>query len=146
MKALQNYAAIFFIIAVSVLSLVSIFGIWDIFSGDVVWKSFETLGLLAIVASVIIKAGAVMKNGDSDSLPNPLFVSIRKISLTTLIVSASLLALLGVLSIWDVITDKDALYKSLGTLAVIAFGAAIVKVVCDEMDDSSKKIPVKVKG
>lgn len=50
-------------------------------------------------------------------IPNPAFKTIRQITVTILIVSASVLAILGVLAIWDVITDKDVLYKSLSSVA-----------------------------
>lgn len=138
MRKLQNTAAVFFICAVFILTLVSVFGVWDVFGGDVVWKSFQTLGLLSLVALIIIKAGKVMDDkAGAVTAPLEIFSSLRKIAFAILIVSASLLALLGVMSIWDVIADKDVLYKSLGSLAIIAFSAGIVKVTCDAMDGES---------
>lgn len=139
MRKLQNTAAVFFICAVFILTIVSVFGVWDLFDGDVVWKSFQTLGLLSIVALIIIKAGKVMDDkAGSVTPPLEIFASIRKTAFAILIVSASLLALLGVMSIWDVIADKDVLYKSLGSLVVIAFSAGVVKVTCDAMEGEDR--------
>ncbi len=47
-------------------------------------------------------------------------------TLTILVVSTSVLAVFGVLAIWDVITDKDILYKSLSSVGIIAFSSLII--------------------
>lgn len=130
MRKIGDVSAQFFIIAVVVLTFVSILGVWDIFSDDVITKSFQTIGLLATVAVVIIVAGKYMdRNQDLSNMPyipNPLFKSIRKASLTLLILSASFLTLLGILSIWEVIQDKDVLYKSMSSLGILIFGTFII--------------------
>lgn len=139
MRKLQNTAAVFFICAVFILTIVSVFGVWDLFDGDVVWKSFQTLGLLSLVALIIIKAGKVMDDkAGSVTPPLQIFSSLRKMAFAILIVPASPLALLGVMSIWDVIADKDVLYKSLGSLVIIAFSAGVVKVTCDAMEGEDR--------
>jgi hypothetical protein len=141
MKAIHNAASAFFIAAVGVLSAISILGVWEIFGSDVIGKSFQTLGLLAIIAIVIIVAGRFFESKDVlgavPEVPNPVFKVIRRITLGVLIVSASLLALLGVLAIWDVITDKEVLFKSLGSLAIIAFAAFIIVMTCLEREGGS---------
>lgn len=133
MKSLQNTAAGTFIFAVAILTIVSIFGIWDVFSSDVITKSFETLGILAVVAAIVMTSGKYIHT-DQESmtpeLPNPVFKSIRQTSLGVLITSVSLLALIGILSIWDVISDKDVLYKSLSSIAILGFGAFVIVMVC----------------
>lgn len=131
MKKIQNVAAFIFMISVAILSVVSIFGVWKIFSNDVIIKSFQTLGLLALVAVIVMVAGYFMDDKSKEiqtveSLPNPLFKTIRKSTLVVLIASVSVLALLGVLTIWDVITNKDVLYKSLSSVFVLAFGSLLI--------------------
>ncbi len=139
MRKLQNIGAVLFIFAVFILTVVSVFGVWDVFDGDVVWKSFQTLGLLSLVALIIIKAGKIMDDkAGTVTTPLEIFSSLRKIAFAILIVSASLLAFLGVMSIWDFIADKDVLYKSLGSLVIIAFSAGVVKVTCDAMEGEVK--------
>jgi hypothetical protein len=142
MKTLQDSAGLFFATAVSILSVISVLGIWDFFSQDVINKSFETIGLLALVAIVIIVAGHFVGNHADSTvpsapvMPNPIFKSIRYATLTLLIICVSALALLGVLAIWDVIPDKDVLYKSLSSVAILAFGAFVIVLTCLEREDS----------
>ncbi len=130
MKKIQDIASLFFILAVTILSVVSIFGIWEVFGQDVITKSFETLGFLALITIIVLVASRFIENhqGASSDLvvPNPLFKSIRVVSLTVLIVCASVLAILGVMAIWDVIQDKTTLHKILGSVGILAFGTFIV--------------------
>ncbi len=142
MKKIQDVAGFLFIIAVGILSAVSVLGIWDIFGKEVINKSFQTLGLLAVVAVIVIIAGRFIegRKNEGDSLiveaPNELFMAIRHATVIFLIIFASMLALLGVLAIWDVITDKDVLYKTIGTLATLAFGSFIVVMTCLERENN----------
>lgn len=139
MKAIQDAAAFLFVIAVAVLTGVCVLGVWDFFSHDVIMKSFQTVGLLAAVSVIVIVAGRFL-GGNAGvsvaSVPNPAFAGIRQMTLVILIGATALLALLGVLAIWDVITDKDVLYKSIGSLAVLAFGAFIMVVTCMERENN----------
>ena len=104
-------------------------------------KSFETLGLLALVAVVVMVSGKFI-NVHSEQVenviiaPDPRFTSIRKATLTVLIVAVSFLALLGVLAIWDIVTDKDILFKSISSLAILAFSAFIIVITCLDREDS----------
>ncbi|MFA7216503.1 MAG: hypothetical protein WC095_00755 [Candidatus Paceibacterota bacterium] len=144
MKSIKSASAYFFIFAVAVLSLISIMGVWDVFGEDVIWKSFKTLGLLAIVSMIIIAAGdhiinSYKNSSDIEEKPSPVWTEIRKVTVFLLIVSVSILALLGVLSIWEVIKDKDVQYKTLSSLVIISFGALIVIVTCKNMEGINKK-------
>ncbi len=136
--AVQNIAAGLFITCVFVLTIVSILGVWKFFSSDVITKSFETLGLLAFVAVVVIVASKFVGDPSvvAEPEPSPGYRAVRNVTLATLITSSSLLALLGVLSIWDVITDKGILNKSLSSLAIIAFSSFIVVLVCLEREQN----------
>lgn len=135
----QDFAAGLFIACVVILTGVAVMGIWKIFSSDVIWKSFETLGLLALVSVIAIVASRFV--GDPSTAaevaaPNPGYRTIRNITLGTLIVSSSLLAFLGVLAIWDVITSTDVLHKSLSSLGVIAFSSLIIVMVSLEREQN----------
>ncbi len=141
MKTIQNAASGFFILAVAVLSLISILGIWDFFSKDVILKSFQTLGLLAVISIVVIVAGRFIGNSANETIievPNPIFNIIRRATLGILIVAAVLLAFLGICAIWEVITDKEVLYKSLSSLAILAFSAFIIVITCMEREKSAE--------
>ena len=142
MKALQNLSGGIFIFCVAVLTIVSVMGIWEVFGTDVIWKSFQTLGLLAVVAVVVLAAGKFVTpdtapGQDESMMPHPMFKGIRNATLGVLIVSAGLLALLGVLAIWEVIKDSATVYKSLSSLAVLAFSSLIIVMVCLEREQNS---------
>lgn len=136
-QPLQDFAAGFFIVAVGVLSVISILGIWKIFGQSVIGKSFSTIGLLAVISIIVIIAGRYMdkEKGSLTSSAAPVFRSIRHITLGTLIVSAAGLALLGVLAIWEVM-GGDVLYRSLSSLGVIAFCSLIAVMVCLERENN----------
>ncbi|MFA7309460.1 MAG: hypothetical protein WC050_01010 [Candidatus Paceibacterota bacterium] len=139
MKTIQDSAAFLFIIAVAILTGVCVLGVWEFFDHDVILKSFETVGLLALVAVVVIFAGRFMGSGSTavvQSVPNPLFADLRSVTVVILIAASALLAFIGVLSIWDVITDTSVLYKSVGSLAVLAFGAFVMVATCMEREQN----------
>jgi hypothetical protein len=145
-KKLQNTAAFVFIACVVVLSIVSILGIWKIFSDDVITKSFQTMGLLGGVAIIIIAAGRFVDSRQENVAPvpgvtdvsvapniNPAFTSIRHVTLATLIASVAILALIGVLSIWDVISGT-MVNKSASSIGVLAFSSLIIVITCLERE------------
>jgi hypothetical protein len=55
------------------------------------------------------------------------------VTLGALIASASLLALLGVLSIWEVMSS-EVLTKSLSSIGVIAFSSFVIVMICLEKE------------
>jgi hypothetical protein len=137
MKTIQNVAAIIFIWCVAVLALVCVLGVWNVFETDVIIKSFETLGLLAVVAVIVIAASRYIGDPSVPALPEapmPGFRSTRNLTLGVLIVSAVGLAFLGVMSIWGILADKEVLHRSLSTLAIIAFSSLIIVLVCLERE------------
>ncbi|MDB5194434.1 MAG: hypothetical protein JWN50_448 [Parcubacteria group bacterium] len=142
MKKLQNGSAFFFIIAVVVLSAISIMGVWNIFSHDVITKSFETLGLLAGVSVLIMVAGRFVDSKEESALVmgpdgqttvvpdiNPTFTSIRHLTVGLLVVSVSILALLGIMAIWEVLAG-DVLSKSVSSIVILAFASLIITITC----------------
>ncbi len=136
MKKVQNSAAFIFITAVAILSVISIMGVWKVFSNDVIIKSFETLGLLGAVAAIVMVAGNYIEGKTTpdgqvvEVVPNPAFRDIRRATIAILIVVISLLALLGVMAIWDIIKDKEVLYKTIGSMVILAFSSLIIVTVC----------------
>ncbi|MDE2037650.1 MAG: hypothetical protein KGI69_00285 [Patescibacteria group bacterium] len=139
MSAIKNYAAGFFILAVVVLAAISILGVWDILKGDVITKSFQTLGLLAFVAAIVMIAGRAMDSrSEAVYVPSPVWASLRKGTLGLLIAAVSILALLGILSIWDIISDQNVLFRSIGSVAILAFSALIIVGTCKTMEGDKK--------
>lgn len=142
MKAIQDAAGFAFILAVALFSSIAIFGVWELFDTDVISKSLMTIGLLALVAIIVIVAGRFVGTGQTvpgavPALPNPAFHSLRRVMLGVLIVAVTLLALLGVLAIWDVIAEKEVLYKSLSSIAILAFAAFVIVMTCLEREGGS---------
>lgn len=140
MKKIQDWASGVFIFIAGLLSAVSLLGIWSVFDKDVIVKSFETFGVLAVIAIVILVASRFIENKtehvEEVVIPNPIFQSIRKTTVGFLIAMVSFLAFLGVMSIWEVIQDKEILGKSLASVALLAFSSFIVVVVCLEREGS----------
>jgi magnesium-transporting ATPase (P-type) len=141
MKNIQNIAAYIFIAALIILTGISMLGIWNFFSGDVINKSSETLGLLAIVAIIVMAAGRFIDSRTEAELaipeaPDPAFKSIRRIVLVVLIIGVSILAIIGVLTIWDVFSDSSILYKSLGSAAIMAFSSFVIVLTCLDRENS----------
>jgi membrane-bound ClpP family serine protease len=139
MNSIKGYSAGFFIFAVSVLSVISVLGVWGVLEGDVIYKSFQTLGLLAVVAAIVMIAGRAMDARSTSVIyvPNPAWSSVRRGTLILLIVLVSILAFMGVLTIWDIISNKDVLYKSLGSVAILAFASLIIVGTCRTMEGNS---------
>lgn len=153
MYKIQNTAAYIFIVAVGILSVISVLGVWDFFSDDVITKSFSTIGLLAVVAVIVMVAGRFIGvgheqpvDGATVAMPSPVFPAIRKATLSVLIVAVSLLALLGVLAIWELIKDKEVLYRSLSSLGVLAFGAFVMTLTCLEREGKLQRAGKGVSG
>lgn len=139
MKKLQNSAAFLFIGSIGILSLIAVLGVWDVLGHDVIWKSFQTLGVCALVAAIALIAGRFMdshtEQASSDEMATiTRFRTIRSLTLTLLIAAVSLLALVGVLGIWDIITDTTVLYRALSSIAIVAFSSYIVVAVCLERE------------
>ena len=142
MKKIQNIAAYIFIGSLIILTAVSMLGIWNFFNTDVIAKSSETLGLLAVVAIIVMVAGRFVDTKSEDpsavpEVPDPAFKSIRRIILVVLIVGASILAIVGVLTIWDVFADRAILAKSFGSLVIMAFSSFIIVLTCLDRENST---------
>ncbi len=137
-QVLQDLSAGFFISAIAVLSFISVLGVWEVFGSDVITKSFSTLGLLAVVSIAIIIAGRYFDKSDPAVQPAgaPVFKSVRQVTLIVLIVAAALLALVGVLAIWEIIANSEVVFRSLGSLAIIGFAAFITVMVCLERENN----------
>lgn len=56
MKKISNIAAYLFIASIFLMTTISILGVWDFLSGDVIYKSFQTVSLLALVTLIILLA------------------------------------------------------------------------------------------
>lgn len=135
MKKIQDAAAVIFILSIFVLTVVSVLGVWQFFDRDVIVKSFATLGILALVSVVIIGASKFLDSAPASVYtPDPGFKLLRHVSLGILIFSASVLALVGILAIWEVIAQSEVLFKSLSSLGIVAFSTFIVVAVCMERE------------
>lgn len=133
MEKLQDWTAFVFVGATAVLSVTSVLGVWDIFSDTSLLKSFETFGLLAFACVIILAIGAFIEARSTEiqsAAINPIFKSIRKTVVSILVVGVALLALVGVLAIWNVLSGNDILFKSLASLVIIAFAGFVILITC----------------
>ncbi len=123
---ISDITAMIFIFSNMILGLISIFSIWDFISGDSLIKSMWTVGFLLVVTIIILIAEKSMasKNEENYIKDDSVFVFLRKITGTVLIIALVILALVGVLSIWEFLSG-DAINKTLGSIAVISFVSLI---------------------
>jgi len=67
-RTIQNVAAGSFIFFVSILTIIAVLAVWDVFSEDVLSKSLTTIGILAFASLVVIVAArAVEKHQDNNN-------------------------------------------------------------------------------
>ncbi len=133
----------------------AILGVWDFLDGDVIDKSFQTVALLAFVTIVLVASARFMdaKKGDSTdpqvlaeiTQSKAMFANIRHITLSIFIGALGILALLGVLSIWEVV-GGDVMSKSLSSIAVLGFSALIVLIACLLREDNPALVGGSTEG
>jgi len=152
MKKLQNTAALLFIACVGLLTIVSILGVWNVFATDVIWKSFQTIGLLAAVSVIVIFAGRFMdmkhagEVAQIEEIPNPIFEVVRRLTVVFLVTAIAVLALLGILSIWEVV-GGDVISKSFSSIVIATFSSLIIVVTCLEREkDKMLKNHTEISG
>lgn len=66
MKKIKEVAVGVLITAVSILTLIAILSIWDVFGKEVLWKSISTIGIVAFGALIVIIASQVLSHKDSN--------------------------------------------------------------------------------
>ena len=128
-----------FIAVVTILSLVSLLGVWEVLDKDVVTKSFQTLGILALISIIIMVASRFTADSQdavfsSSEVSTTLFTRLRKITLVALSIAVVLLGLVGVLAIWEILQDRENLYKTVSSIAVLVFAAVVIVFVCTERE------------
>ena len=125
-----NITALGFILGTAVLGFVAILGVWDFLDNEIIEKSFATIGLLVFVTVVILIASKYVGRNETPT-PWPIFSSIQRITIGSLVISSALLALVGVLSIWEVL-EGVSVGRSVASLAIIAFISLVTVMVCLE--------------
>ncbi len=146
MRKIADISAYLFILSMIILSGVSILGVWEFFQKDVISKSFQTIGLLAVVAIILIIADHFM---EKKTIPQPsgeiqaselgslttikVFKNMRVFTLSILIIAVAILTLLGILAIWEVVSGS-VLHKSLASIAIIAFSSLVIVMTCLERE------------
>lgn len=135
---LKEGASLLFMLCVTILTGISILAIWDLLPEDVIGKSMATMGIIALALLLVVFAGGFFRRGEEVSAgaeqltpfeTNPIFPFIRKTSVTFIIASVVLLALFGIMSIWEVF-PRETLFKSLSSIALIAFSFFIMVLTC----------------
>jgi uncharacterized membrane protein len=148
MRKIADIAAYLFILAITFLSTISVLSVWNVLAGDVVLKSFQTIGLLAVVAAIVLIASRFIDKEspdhegehDEDGRASShgsylLFRGVRMITLCLLITSTALLALLGILAIWEVLSG-EVLNRSLASISIVAFSTLVIVVMSLERERS----------
>lgn len=131
-RSIERIAVGTLVFSVSILSIVGLMAIWEMLSEDVLWKSFSTIGVLAVVALVIMGIARVASNyyQNQPKMPQPESVEWRAARNVLLaIVGAAFLffAALSIMSIWDFIGD-DSLWHAINSMILLCVSAVIMLV------------------
>lgn len=148
MRKIQDSAAYAFIVSVAVLTVVSVLGVWKVFDTDVISKSFQTIGLLAAVAVIVMIAGRFV-GGHNESVSTAgeaampmapqvhdasVFTMLRHGTIAVLIISVVFLAFLGILAIWEVVSG-EIINKSLSSIGIVVFSSFVIVLTCMDRED-----------
>ncbi len=140
-KKIGDIVTLFFILCVGFLAFISVLSIWKIIDGDVMFKSLATVGIVAFASIIVMFASKSMstntvQNEDQNSLV-PIFTGVRYVTSGLLIICITLLAIIGVMAIWEVIKDKEVLNRVIGSMLVLAISSLIIIVACADRESKS---------
>lgn len=137
-KRISDIVALFFVFCIGILTALCLLSIWKFIDGDVVIKSMATIGIVAFASIIALFASRTMSGNDpqSDISPYlPMFTSLRYFTSTLLIISVAVLALIGVMAIWEFMTDKAIITKSVVSMIIIAFSSFLAIATCAEREN-----------
>ncbi len=156
MRKIKDFISHFFILATIFLTIISVYAIWADNAKDLLVKSFSTVALVLFVGTVIAISSRYMHSNEELSAhvedeqaelsSLEVFKVIRKMTVSLLIGFSTLLAFIGVLSIWEFIKDKSVLDKVLASISCLIFSSIIIIAVCvlrskrDSFGDSVKNM------
>ena len=133
MNKTYNITALVFILITTVIAGLSLLGIWDILADQVIARTLLTITLLVVISLVVGYAYQYINPFDhtdeSNDTPWPVFTALRKSFLSLLIASVFVLGLVGVLSIWEIISEEN-IFKVFSSIAVLSISSGIITVVC----------------
>lgn len=137
---MKNVSSVFFIGSTFFLAIIAIISVWAELSGNIFAKSALSIGLLFVVSLAVIIASRYMysdeelrASGDPSVFEESslaIFAALRKSTVVILIVSSTILGLIGVLAIWDFIENNEVIGKTLATLGIIIFSSLVIILVC----------------
>lgn len=138
-RKLVDIVAIVFMVCTGLLTVLSLLSIWKFVSSDVLMKSMATVGIVAFASVITMVASRSMGGADTSEAPQSaeltaFFSILRSITSAVLIVSVVMLTLIGVLAIWDVISDKTFLSRVISSMLVLAFSSFITIFACADRE------------
>lgn len=138
-RKLVDIVAVVFIVCTGLLTVLSLLSIWKFVSSDVLMKSMATVGIIAFASVITLLASRSMGKTDVPEAPQSselvaFFSILRSITSIVLIISVVILTLVGVLAIWDVISDKTFLSRVISSMLVLAFSSFITIFACADRE------------
>lgn len=140
LRNMKNVSSVFFIGSTFLLAIIAIISVWAELSENIFTKSALSIGLLFVVSLAVIIASRYMYSDEElRASGNPsefeesslsIFAALRKSTIVILIVSSTILGLIGVLAIWDFIESDKIIGKILATLGIIIFSSLVTILVC----------------
>lgn len=134
-----------------ILTVVSLLGVWSFLGAGVLQKSFLSICYLSFFTLIIMFAEKFTSHGvqivstttPSSEMPvqaGSIFTGVRNFSIISLIAASIVLACTGLLAIWEVL-PHDTMFKTLSSLAIIAFSSFLIVLVCLQREKKNMPVP-----
>ena len=135
MKILKHIALFIFLVAIIILTIISLLAVWEILeeSEDFMSKAILTFLILTLVAGIILLAGkTARRDGEVETSVSPVpgLRKIRQITSVILIVVSIVLVFLAIFAIWFTEEEGDLFARALGSLAILAVSGFVIGTTC----------------
>lgn len=123
--------------AVSILTLVGLLAIWGWVDGDIVWKSYSTIGVIGLAALVVVGIARVSsKYYGQPAAPapeSPTWKAMRNLILGIMGAAFLVFTVLSIAAIWNFV-GGDTLWKAISSMGYLFISAVILLVAFNAVD------------
>ena len=136
-KSIARGAVGTLVCAVAILTLVGLFGIWGWVGEDVVWKSYSTIGVVALAAFLVVGIAQITgKYAGTPPAPapeSPVWKAARNLLLGAIGIVFLAFAALAIAAIWNFV-GPDTLWRSFSSMMLLFTSGVITLVAFKQVD------------